>query len=166
MFRFRDNSAGPDAPGKRYVITNPPNDFNLLPTDQVCIVDLKQQRCKLNCSFLQVFVLMQFDPGMEYRPGWGDGKIIWLSENRQSKFIFAAIRLKFDWVRQPKNHHARVCQFVIKTHLHWNTFSIPYKHAKTLMPAAVLREIKADLSFAWIMDIYTYSYNTKSLFWQ
>ena len=26
------------------------------------------------------------------------------------------------------------------------------------MPAAVLREIKADLSFAWIMDIYTYSY--------
>ena len=37
LFRFRDNSAGPDAPGKRYVITNPPNDFNLLPTDQVCI---------------------------------------------------------------------------------------------------------------------------------
>lgn len=37
------------------MITNPPNDFNLLPTDQV-------------------FVLMQFDPGMEYRPGWGDGK--------------------------------------------------------------------------------------------
>jgi len=55
LYRFRDNSAGPDAPGKRYVITNPPNDFNLLPTDQV-------------------FVLMQFDPGMEYRPGWGDGK--------------------------------------------------------------------------------------------
>ena len=27
-----------------------------------------------NC--LQVFVLMQFDPGMEYRPGWGDGKLI------------------------------------------------------------------------------------------
>ena len=24
----------------------------------------------------QVFVLMQFDPGMEYRPGWGDGNII------------------------------------------------------------------------------------------
>ena len=38
LFRFRDNSAGPDAPGKRYVITNPPNDFNLLPTDQVCII--------------------------------------------------------------------------------------------------------------------------------
>jgi len=36
---------------KRYVITNPPNDFNLLASDQV-------------------FVLMQFDPGMEYRPDW------------------------------------------------------------------------------------------------
>ena len=23
---------------------------------------------------LQVFVLMQFDPGMEYQAGWGDGK--------------------------------------------------------------------------------------------
>jgi len=22
----------------------------------------------------KVFVLMQFDPGMEYRPDWGDGK--------------------------------------------------------------------------------------------
>ena len=26
------------------------------------------------------------------------------------------------------------------------------------MPAAVLREIKADLSFAWIMDIYIYPF--------
>ena len=27
-----------------------------------------------NNSPLQVFVLMQFDPGMEYQPGWGDGE--------------------------------------------------------------------------------------------
>merc|ERR1719320_92730 len=55
---FRDTSSSSssgDASSKRYVVTNPPNDFNLLPSDQV-------------------FVLMQFDPGMEYRPGWGDGK--------------------------------------------------------------------------------------------
>jgi len=55
LYRFRDTSTSTDASAKRYVITNPPNDFNLLPSDQV-------------------FVLMQFDPGMEYRPGWGDGK--------------------------------------------------------------------------------------------
>ena len=24
----------------------------------------------------QVFVLMQFDPGMEYRPGWGEGETL------------------------------------------------------------------------------------------
>merc|ERR550534_48494 len=48
---FRDKANSYDASSKRYVITNPPNDFNLLPSDQV-------------------FVLMQFDPGMEYRPDW------------------------------------------------------------------------------------------------
>jgi len=55
LFRDSSSSSSSDASSKRYVITNPPNDFNLLPSDQV-------------------FVLMQFDPGMEYRPGWGDGK--------------------------------------------------------------------------------------------
>jgi len=40
----------------RDVITNPPADFNLLPSDQV-------------------FVLMQFDPGMEYQAGWGDATL-------------------------------------------------------------------------------------------
>ncbi|CAB3226552.1 unnamed protein product [Arctia plantaginis] len=48
LYRFRDTSSSCDASSKRYVITNPPDDFSLLPTDQV-------------------FVLMQFDPGMEYR---------------------------------------------------------------------------------------------------
>ncbi|KAI8130313.1 Calcium-activated potassium channel slowpoke [Lucilia cuprina] len=47
--RFRDTSSSCDASSKRYVITNPPDDFSLLPTDQV-------------------FVLMQFDPGLEYKP--------------------------------------------------------------------------------------------------
>merc|ERR1719397_1276933 len=51
LYRFRDKANSYDASSKRYVITNPPNDFNLLPSDQV-------------------FVLMQFDPGMEYRPDW------------------------------------------------------------------------------------------------
>ncbi|XP_045494349.1 calcium-activated potassium channel slowpoke isoform X11 [Colias croceus] len=48
LYRFRDTSSTCDASSKRYVITNPPDDFSLLPTDQV-------------------FVLMQFDPGVEYR---------------------------------------------------------------------------------------------------
>ncbi|CAG9863865.1 unnamed protein product [Phyllotreta striolata] len=48
LYRFRDTSSSCDASSKRYVITNPPDDFHLLPTDQV-------------------FVLMQFDPGMEYK---------------------------------------------------------------------------------------------------
>ncbi|XP_053604096.1 calcium-activated potassium channel slowpoke isoform X7 [Plodia interpunctella] len=48
LYRFRDTSSSCDASSKRYVITNPPDDFSLLPTDQV-------------------FVLMQFDPGVEYR---------------------------------------------------------------------------------------------------
>ncbi|XP_042209867.1 calcium-activated potassium channel slowpoke-like isoform X8 [Homarus americanus] len=51
--RFRDTSSSCDASSKRYVITNPPDDFTLLPTDQV-------------------FVLMQFDPGLEYKPNRGD----------------------------------------------------------------------------------------------
>ncbi|XP_050664052.1 calcium-activated potassium channel slowpoke isoform X4 [Leptidea sinapis] len=50
LYRFRDTSSSCDASSKRYVITNPPDDFCLLPTDQV-------------------FVLMQFDPGVEYRSG-------------------------------------------------------------------------------------------------
>ncbi|XP_013164692.1 PREDICTED: calcium-activated potassium channel slowpoke isoform X2 [Papilio xuthus] len=48
LYRFRDTSSSSDASSKRYVITNPPDDFCLLHTDQV-------------------FVLMQFDPGVEYR---------------------------------------------------------------------------------------------------
>nr|CAH7726987.1 unnamed protein product [Callosobruchus chinensis] len=59
LYRFRDTSSSCDASSKRYVITNPPDDFQLLPTDQV-------------------FVLMQFDPGLEYkqvrgRSGTGQG---------------------------------------------------------------------------------------------
>lgn len=42
-----DSSGGGVASSKRYVITNPPGDFILNPTDMV-------------------FVLMQFDPGLEY----------------------------------------------------------------------------------------------------
>ncbi|XP_076054675.1 calcium-activated potassium channel slo isoform X2 [Oratosquilla oratoria] len=53
LYRFRDTSSSCDASSKRYVITNPPDDFSLLPTDQV-------------------FVLMQFDPGLEYKPNRGD----------------------------------------------------------------------------------------------
>jgi len=57
LIRFRDNASSVDASSKRYIITAPQDDFILLPSDQV-------------------FVLMQFDQGMEYRPTWGDGKAI------------------------------------------------------------------------------------------
>jgi len=55
LYRFRDNASSVDASSKRYIITAPQDDFILLPSDQV-------------------FVLMQFDQGMEYRPTWGEGK--------------------------------------------------------------------------------------------
>lgn len=78
--RFRDTSNSCDASSKRYVITNPPDDFALLPTDQV-----RAERCPLSRYDLtsimvlciapfpsaQVFVLMQFDPGLEYKPNRG-----------------------------------------------------------------------------------------------
>jgi len=38
LYRFRDTSSSFDASSKRYVITNPPDDFNLLPTDQVYVL--------------------------------------------------------------------------------------------------------------------------------
>merc|ERR1712013_371933 len=55
LYRFRDNASSVDASSKRYIITAPQDDFILLPSDQV-------------------FVLMQFDQGIEYRPTWGEGK--------------------------------------------------------------------------------------------
>lgn len=36
--RFRDTSSSVDASSKRYVVTNPPDDFTLLPTDQVYLI--------------------------------------------------------------------------------------------------------------------------------
>ena len=44
MIRYLDLSDEVDATIARYVITNPPNDFNLLPTDQVCINARKMNR--------------------------------------------------------------------------------------------------------------------------
>ncbi|XP_022237688.1 calcium-activated potassium channel slowpoke-like, partial [Limulus polyphemus] len=53
IYRFRDTSNSCEASSKRYVITNPPADFTLLSTDKV-------------------YVLLQFDPGMEYKPNRGE----------------------------------------------------------------------------------------------
>ena len=47
--RLRDCNSASDTSSKRYIITAPPSDFLLLPSDTV-------------------FVLMQFDQGTEYRP--------------------------------------------------------------------------------------------------
>lgn len=71
LYRFRDTSSSCDASSKRYVITNPPDDFSLLPTDQVSLENKYKYWPLQNNNvliFLQVFVLMQFDPGLEYKP--------------------------------------------------------------------------------------------------
>jgi len=47
LYRFRDTANAFDASSKRYVITNPPTDFNLLPSDQVYVLqpfERKQSR--------------------------------------------------------------------------------------------------------------------------
>jgi potassium large conductance calcium-activated channel subfamily M alpha protein 1 len=47
LYRFRDTANSIDASSKRYVITNPPDDFTLLPTDQVYVLqpfERKQSR--------------------------------------------------------------------------------------------------------------------------
>ena len=48
-YRLRDSMSMTDTSNKRYIITAPPSDFILLPSDLV-------------------FVLMQFDHGTEYQP--------------------------------------------------------------------------------------------------
>lgn len=49
---------------KRYVITNPPAELRIRNTDYVSFhLLLKKIR------ILQVYVLEQFDPGLEYEPG-------------------------------------------------------------------------------------------------
>ncbi|XP_022242664.1 calcium-activated potassium channel slowpoke-like [Limulus polyphemus] len=53
LYRFRDTSSSCEASSKRFVITNPPAEFTLLPSDVV-------------------YVLLQFDPGMEYKPNRGE----------------------------------------------------------------------------------------------
>lgn len=80
LYRFRDTSSSCDASSKRYVITNPPDDFNLLPTDQVSLsagqrefMTTTQIQHVETIFFLQVFVLMQFDPGLEYKPQTRNG---------------------------------------------------------------------------------------------
>lgn len=45
LYRFRDTSSSCDASSKRYVITNPPDDFCLLPTDQVHAGTLYHKHC-------------------------------------------------------------------------------------------------------------------------
>lgn len=50
LYRFRDTSSSCDASSKRYVITNPPDDFSLLPTDQVRHEELAQWfSCAKSC---------------------------------------------------------------------------------------------------------------------
>uniref|UniRef100_A0A1B6K211 BK channel n=1 Tax=Homalodisca liturata TaxID=320908 RepID=A0A1B6K211_9HEMI len=56
LYRFRDTSSSCDASSKRYVITNPPDDFSLLPTDQAFVLlqfdtKLKQPLCSSICAY-------------------------------------------------------------------------------------------------------------------
>ncbi len=51
LYRFRDTSSSCDASSKRYVITNPPDDFSLLPTDQVSLNQRSKTRLKSTWNF-------------------------------------------------------------------------------------------------------------------
>ena len=61
LYRFRDTSSSCDASSKRYVITNPPDDFSLLPTDQVQLRGKQKKRKKrsplllIEIMFLSLF---------------------------------------------------------------------------------------------------------------
>lgn len=56
LYRFRDTSNSCDASSKRYVITNPPDDFQLLPSDQV----RSSKMYKDLISFLYCRILVYF----------------------------------------------------------------------------------------------------------
>ena len=70
IYRFRDTTQSPEASNKRYVITNPPDDLVLIPSDMVTLSSPQSIRNLFNKSFpfvcQQIFVLLQFDPGLEY----------------------------------------------------------------------------------------------------
>jgi hypothetical protein len=61
LYRFRDTTATPQKPSsKRYVITNPPDDFLLLPTDKVTSLLLLlssslSSSCLGSCMWGEVF---------------------------------------------------------------------------------------------------------------
>lgn len=63
LYRFRDTSSSCDASSKRYVITNPPDDFSLLPTDQVgilttiCLFAMCRHNLTYNLTYIQSVTL-------------------------------------------------------------------------------------------------------------
>ena len=64
LYRLHD-SASPES-NKRYVITNPPAELRLLISDNVS--DERRGIRRADRRALQVYVLEQFDPGLEYEP--------------------------------------------------------------------------------------------------
>ena len=65
-FRFRDTANAFDASSKRYVITNPPTDFNLLPSDQV--------NYRHRVSFYWRFLIQGWGQGQGQVQGQGQGQ--------------------------------------------------------------------------------------------
>lgn len=81
IYRVKDpTGTEPTASSRRYVITNPPGDFTLMMSDLVSIMSclardyassIRQlindlDLCPLSLSLSKIFVLLQFDPGLEY----------------------------------------------------------------------------------------------------
>lgn len=64
LYRLHDQ-ASPES-NKRYVITNPPAELRLLSSDSVSD-EFSYQNYDFVCLF-KVYVLEQFDPGLEYEP--------------------------------------------------------------------------------------------------
>ncbi len=93
LYRFRDTSSSSGSPSsKRYVITNPPDDFLLLPTDQVRGQRPKQK----NIYFKRCFLESCKNP-----PNEPQTHAAWIFENFLPGFGFAQFYKGIKWPRTP-----------------------------------------------------------------
>ena len=66
IYRFRDTNTAAESSNKRYVITSPPDDLTLIQSDMVSYQSFLNPTYLTFIFFFKIFVLLQFDPGLEY----------------------------------------------------------------------------------------------------
>lgn len=122
IYRVKDpTGTEPTASSRRYVITNPPGDFILMMSDLVSVIDHRQlllvvlvvvvvvlinklvQLQLLTDCFVatlvilpkpQIFVLLQFDPGLEYHNRQNKGHTKSFSPTKRSERLMVSLRTK------------------------------------------------------------------------